>query len=280
VFRFSTPVPPRLSIELRAGTVDVETSATTETTVELVPLNDTRVTRDAIEAATVEQHGDAITVHLPERLGSFVGRGPSVAVRVAAPDVSGLRVKTGSADITARGSYATSVIDTGSGDIDVGVVVDSLRVNTGSGDVKVERVDNDAAVKTGSGDVLLGTVVGNVSFTSGSGDLEVVAAGRALVAKTGSGNVTVGTAPCDLRITTASGDTRIDAVDEGEVRIKAASGDVHAGIRSGTAVWLDVSTVSGRVRSGLAAADAPSPQERQVRLQLTTVSGDIELIRV
>ena len=94
---------------------------------------------------------------------------------------------------------------------------------------------------------MLGTVAGEVSFTSGSGDLELVAGGRALVAKTGSGNITIGTAPADVRVTTASGDIRIDAVDAGEIRVKAASGDVQAGVRAGTAAWLDVHTVSGRV---------------------------------
>ena len=280
MFRFSTPVPPRLSIETRAGTVEVETADTDETTVELVALNDAKVTHDAIAAATVEQRGDAVIVHLPERFGSFLGRGPSVAVRVAAPHESGLRVKTGSADLTARGTFTTTSIDTGSGDVEVGVVVDSLQVNSGSGDVNVERVDGDAAVRTGSGDVVLGTVGGEASFSSGSGDLDLVAGGRALVVKTGSGNVRVGTAPADLRITTASGRTRIDTVDHGEVRVKASSGDVQAGIRAGTAALLDVRTISGRVRSALDAAAEPASSDRQVRLQLSTVSGDIELTRV
>lgn len=280
MFRFSTPVPPRLSLELRAGSIAVDTADAAETTVELVPLDDSRVTSDAIDAAVVEQRGDDVVVHVSERRSSFVGRSPSIAIRVAAPDDSQLRVKTGSADVAASGRYGTTGIETGSGDIDVAVVVDSARINSGSGDVRIERVDKDVTVKTGSGDVVLGTVVGEVSFTSGSGDLELMAGGRALMAKTGSGSVVIGTAPADLRITTASGDTRIDSVDEGEVRVKAASGDVHAGVRGGTAAWLDVHTVSGRVRSGLESSSEPAAGERAVRLLLSTVSGDIELTRV
>jgi len=280
VFRFSTPVPPRLSVDLRAGTVAIATAETTETTVELVALDDSRATREAVDSARVEQHGDDVVVHVPERSGVLLGRGPNVAVRVAAPDGSALRVKTGSADLTARGRHGTTAVDTGSGDIDLGTVNDSARVNTGSGDVRIEHVEGDVRIKTGSGDVVLGTVVGEASFTSGSGDLDLVVGGRALVVKTGSGNVSIGTAPADLRITTASGDTRIDAVDGGEVRVKAASGDVQAGIRAGTAAWLDVHTVSGRVASGLDATTEPAVTDRRVRLQLSTVSGDIELTRV
>jgi len=80
MFRFSTPVPPRLSIETRAGTVEVDTAETDETTVELVALNDAKVTHDAIAGATVEQRGDAVNVHLPERFGSFIGRVPEPAL--------------------------------------------------------------------------------------------------------------------------------------------------------------------------------------------------------
>ncbi len=100
------------------------------------------------------------------------------------------------------------------------------------------------------------------------------------MAKTGSGNIIVGSAPADLRATTASGDIRIDVIAEGEVRAKAVSGDIHAGVQRGTAAWLDVHTVSGRVASGLDATVEPEARERTVRLELSTVSGNIELARV
>jgi len=61
---------------------------------------------------------------------------------------------------------------------------------------------------------------------------------------------------------------------------KAASGDIHAGVRQGTAAWLDVHTVSGRVASSLDATSAPADDDRTVRLHLSTVSGDIDLARV
>ena len=67
---------------------------------------------------------------------------------------------------------------------------------------------------------------------------------------------------------------------EVEVKAKAASGDIHAGVRQGTAAWLDVHTVSGRVASSLDAASAPADDDRTVRLHLSTVSGDIALARV
>ena len=39
-------------------------------------------------------------------------------------------------------------------------------------------------------------------------------------------------------------------------------------------------TISGRVTSGLEAGGEPVADEEQVRLQLETVSGDIDVVRV
>jgi hypothetical protein len=276
---FKTPIPPRLSIDLRAGSVTIETSDVDETTVEILPLNDSSVTLDALGATTVEQHGDDITVHIPGRFG-HIGRTPKLAVRISAPHDTRLRLKTGGADVVAIGRFGTSDVSTGSGDLTLGDFSDSLRVSSGSGDVRVESVANDVVVKTGSGDIDIVDVDGAASLSSGSGDLIVGGATRGLDAKTGSGDITVGSAPPALRATTASGDIRIDTVVQGEVRAKAASGDIHAGVRNGTAAWLDVRTVSGRVSSQLDAGGEPTDDERRVNLHLTTVSGDIDLARV
>ena len=278
--RFTTPVPPRLSLELRAGSITVETGETDETTVELVALNDSKATREAIDATTVDQRGDEIVVHVPARFAALPGRGPSIAMRVNAPHEAALRIKSGSAPVTATGRYGTTRIDTGSGDIEVGDIVDSGRVQSGSGDVRIQRVAKDIVVKTGSGDIAVGTFAGDASFGTGSGDIEVTEGGRGLEAKTGSGDISVGQAARDVRITTGSGRVSIDAADEGEVGVKAASGSIRVGVRDGTAVWLDVRSASGRVTSDLAPTGEPSPGERQLRLRLSTASGNIGLGRV
>ena len=230
MFRFSTPVPPRLSIEVQAGTVDVDTSTTDETTVELTPLNDSKSTTEAIEAATVEQHGDAIVVHVPQTVGSLIGRGPRVAVRVAAPDE-----RRPARQDRLGGRHRPRHVRH-DGDRHRQRRHRARRRRRLAARQHGQRRRAHRARRPGRrGEDRLGRrrcsapSRGEVSFTSGSGDLELVAGGRALVAKTGSGNVTVGTAPADVRITTASGDTRIDTVEEGEIRVKAASGDVQAG---------------------------------------------------
>jgi hypothetical protein len=276
---FETPTPPRLTVDLRAGVLTIDTAETDETTVAITPLNDSDVTLDALMSTTVEQRGDEVVVHVPSRFG-FLGRAPKLSIAITAPHGARLGLKSGSADIIATGRFGTSVVTTGSGDIALGDCTDSLRVSSGSGAVRVESVAKDLVAKTGSGNIEISDVDGEASLSSGSGDVIVGGASRGVEAKTGSGNITVRSAPPDLRATTASGDIRIDVAREGEVRAKAASGDIHAGVAAGTAAWLEVHTVSGRVASTLEASGEPTAEERRVRLQLSTVSGDIELARV
>jgi hypothetical protein len=59
------------------------------------------------------------------------------------------------------------------------------------------------------------------------------------------------------------------------------SGDVRAGLRPGLDVWLDIRSISGRIRSGLIPADGPrSDAGGLVELRAHTVSGDITLERI
>lgn len=276
---FPTPNPPRLTVETRAGTLTIDAADTDETAVTITALDDSEATLDALMSTTLYQRGDEIVVHVPSRFG-HLGRAPKLAIAVTAPHGTRLGLKTGSADVIANGRFGASEVTTGSGDITLGDCTDSVRVKSGSGAVRVESVAEDVVAKTGSGTITVASVEGGASLTSGSGDISVGGASRAVEARTGSGNITVRSAPPDLRATTASGDIRIDVAREGEVRAKAASGDIHAGVAAGTAAWLEVHSLSGRVASALEVGGEPTGDEKRVRLQLSTVSGDIELARV
>lgn len=257
--RFPTPRPPQLVIELRAGTIAIDTDDVDEATIDLHDrIGDTS---DALRDTVIEQRGDAIVVVAPKHDGLW-HRTVELDLRATVPAGTSLRIATGSASVTARGRYATT------------------SVRSGSGDVNVDAVDGDADVSTGSGRIAVGSVTGATDAKSGSGDVEVGTAGTSLRVKTGSGDVSVARGGDSLRATTGSGDVRIDAVERGDVNVRAASGDIRAGVRAGTAAWLDVRTVSGRVSSELDSASTPGDTDRQVRLHLQSVSGDIELLRV
>jgi hypothetical protein len=279
VHRFPTPIPPRLTVEFRSGSVTVRTEDTDETTVDLHGKRDDDATRRLIAETTIAQRGDEVVVLVPKRKG-LLGRSPDLVLAVTAPKLTTLAIESGSADVSVLGEVASSSITTGSGDIAVGHVAGSLRMSSGSGDVRAERIDGDAEVTTGSGDIGLEVVGGSASASSGSGNVRIGTGGVSLEVKTGSGDVEVGTAPHRISAKTGSGHVQIDSVRGGDVTARTASGDIRAGVLDGIAAWLDVRTVTGRVSSELAAAPEPGGDDDRVRLQLETVTGDIELTRV
>jgi hypothetical protein len=59
---------------------------------------------------------------------------------------------------------------------------------------------------------------------------------------------------------------------------KSTSGSVAIGVRKGTLVWLDLTTVSGRTTSNLLPEDGPEGgRERVLRVKAQTVSGNFTI---
>lgn len=237
---FQTPQPPTVVVEAGAGRVEITADETAQTTVELTPLD--AAGEATVAAATVEQRGSAIAVVLPRHGGLFRQSG-AVAVSITCPRDSTLDVRTGSAPVRARGAYAEAAIATGSGDVDVETVAGSARLKSGSGDIRVGGASGEVDTRTGSGDVEIDRLDGALQTKSGSGSLTVRHAGT------------------------------------GAIRATGASGDISIGIERGTAAWLDVSTVSGRVTQALDESEAPRPDQRQVQISARTVSGDLRVHR-
>ncbi|HWG55441.1 MAG TPA: DUF4097 family beta strand repeat-containing protein [Gaiellaceae bacterium] len=259
----------RLSVRNPGGDVRVETADVAETTVELVPLDDSDATRAAIDKAHVEARGDEVVVEIESRRGWSIaigewslGRSPKVGVRITCPYGSDLDVKTAAADVTASGRVGDTAVQTASGSVELVHVGGSLTLRTASGDVTVERVDGRATVQGVSGDIELGSVGGDLTVNAVSGD------------------VTVGDAGGDLSVTTVSGDQAVRAAGPGDVRLKAVSGDVEVLLRQGLRIRLDVNSVSGTISSELEVGDAPAAAERpEADLRVRTVSGDVRIGR-
>jgi putative adhesin len=265
---FSTAERARLKVRNPAGDVQVRTGDAGETMVELVPLDDSESTREAIEKARVDASGDEITVEVEGRgwsisIGDWgIGRSPKVSVRITCPPGSDLESYTASADLTTAGSLGT------------------VRVHTASGDSTVERVEGDLEVKTASGDLRVEWVQGRAEVNTVSGDVVVETALHGLAINSISGDVAAGEITGDLTVSSVSGDQRIRAAGPGEVALKAVSGDVQVAIRRGLRIRLDVNSVSGSIRSELEVSDAPVKAEGpETNLRVRTVSGDVKIAR-
>jgi len=266
VTTFETPGQVKLCVSIGSGDVRIDGSGEARTEVELVPLRDDEVTRTAIVEATVEarERGDRteVVVDLPRKGGwGFLGRGPSVGVRIRCPHGADAEVSTASADVATTGSLGDVEAKTASGDLAFDVV-GSLRATTASGDVVAQEILGKGDAKTASGDVLVRLGHGPLSLNLVSGD------------------VVVNEARAALSVATVSGDQEIGSVEAGEVKLQSVSGDVLVGVRSGKRLWIDATSVSGSMTSELPMDEGPGGTgEPEIELRARTVSGDVRIVR-
>ena len=249
---------PAIEVRNPGGSVTVEArEGVDELVVDITPL-------DGAAEQLVDRIGLFFTharlqVEVPERR---LLRTPSFAISVLTPPDADVRVATASADTTLRGRLGTA------------------ELTSASGDIAVEQCGR-LELRTASGDGRIGTATGPVTAATASGDLRVGSAAAGFKGRTASGDIAVEEATGDVSLSTASGDLTISRIDAGSVQAKTMSGDVEVGVVPGLRVWLDLSSVSGRMNSQLpdddgAAGEGPA----QVSLSLRSVSGDLRIRRV
>jgi DUF4097 and DUF4098 domain-containing protein YvlB len=266
---FDTPGSVSLQIKLPSGRVVVTAAEEGRTSVELVPIG--RGGRDALDNIVVdveELHGrHVIRIEQKDRFrwGPIqITWGSEVEVRVACPPGTNLELSAASTDVRASGELG------------------EVGIRTASGDVRLEHARGTLGVKTASGDVSVASTTGESAITTVSGDIEVGSVSGTLSGRAVSGDVGIGSLDGDLTLSTTSGDVSIRALTGGEMRVQTVSGDVRVGVGRGTRVWIDATSVSGTLESGLGidgeeptADDATRPT---VPLHVKTVSGDVAIV--
>lgn len=268
--QFSVSGPAELDVRLASGEVAIETTDDVDH-LELELIAHDEESQQLVDAARIElqeHHGrPQLLVDVPNRRNGvrgfafFFGR-QGITCRVRAPHGSFLSVRTKSADVSARGTFGGASITSASGDVEIERVEGGLNVKTASGDVRARFVRDGLSVQTASGDVHVDTVHGSVAANSASGD------------------VTVEEAYGDVNVATVSGDQEHGAVLRGTVAAHSVSGDVHIGVRRGSRVFLDCTTVSGDTSSELEiSSDSPAGDGPLVEIRAKSVSGDIQITR-
>lgn len=189
-------------------------------------------------------------------LSFAVGGGPRVDVEVHCPPEAALSLETRYGDIDIRGRSGKTAAKTGAGDI-VAEDCQSAVISTGAGDIRLPRV----------GEGKLNSGAGSVSVEDASGRLEV---------RTGSGDVHVGSATGPLVISSGAGDVHA-VVAEGSVEVRTGMGDVVIQVPSTVAVWQDLTTGMGEVRSRVPAHGEPEPGEPFVKVAAHSGAGDVTL---
>lgn len=274
---FETPGPTTLVVRSGAGHVIVTATETARTTVELTALN--AAGQDAVAEARVEQQRSGIVVDVPRHRGGLFRPHPAVGIEITVPTGSTLEVKAESADIEANGTFADAVVTSGSGEVQVGDVTGSAKLKSGSGAVAAGRIGKALVVTTGSGDVRVDHSGRTASVTAGSGDIRIAEVAGDVLTKTGSGDVEVERLGGTLVTKSGSGSLVVRRAASGSVKANGASGSITIGIEQGTAAWLDVSTLTGRVVQELDQTGAPTEDQPRVEITAHTVSGDLKVHR-
>lgn len=274
---FETPGPTTIVVRTGAGHVTVAAGDTDTTTVELTALNSAG--EEAIAQATVEQSRHTVVVHLPKHRSGLLWQGPSVGIDIVCPHGVALDLKSDSADLRATGQFQEASCATGSGDIDLETVTGAAKLRTGSGTITAGEVGQALSVSSGSGDINVEASRGSGSVKVGSGDISIGELDGQTVTKTGSGDVEVGRLGGSLVTKTGSGSLTVRCASTGSVHAAGASGDITIGVEQGTAAWLDVSTVSGRVSQELGESAGPTDDQNRIEITAHTVSGNLRIHR-
>jgi DUF4097 and DUF4098 domain-containing protein YvlB len=258
---FDTPGPIVARIEIVHGGVQVRADDRHDTTVTVRPRN----AASAADVTAAQQtqvtfrDGELLVRSTSRPRLLFFGSGPEIEVDVVLPAGSALDVRTTAGDITCTGRLGAADLESKHG----GVRIDeagSLRARSSSGSISAGAVAGETDATTAYGDVRVGE-------TAGPARLE-----------TGYGNVTVDRALGSLTGTTKYGQVRVGQAVRGSLVLETAYGEVEAGVREGTAAWLDVSAGAGRVRNLLTETEGPEGADETVEIHARTSYGDI-LIR-
>jgi DUF4097 and DUF4098 domain-containing protein YvlB len=266
---FHTPQPVELYVELGSGRIHAAAGDQEQTVVQVVG--------PRAEDFSVEQRDGRIDVIAPKSTLGSMFTSDRHDVTVSVPTGSDLATRAGSADTTAAGRWGTVQLRTGSGDVHLDDAEGSVLVESGSGDVRGHEIGGDLRVKSGSGDVDLGEVHGEIGISTGSGDVTIAHAHARASVKSGSGDTDIDVADADVSLDTASGTLTVRRAATGTIQARNVSGDVRVGVPTGTPVWTEISSITGRVVSSLESVGAPAEGQPYLEVRATTVSGDVHL---
>jgi hypothetical protein len=190
-------------------------------------------------------------------LSLFAGfRGATVDVEAHVPPGAEISLETGFGDISVSGTSGDAAAKTGAGDVNI-PEAGRVALHSGAGNVSVGQIGG-GSLRTGAGDIGIERSSGETELNSGSGDVSVLDA--------------VGT----LRIHTGAGDVNA-SISEGRIEVRSGMGDIIVRVPTGIAVWQDLTTGMGSVRSRIDSLGEPEPGEPFISVTARSGAGDVTL---
>jgi DUF4097 and DUF4098 domain-containing protein YvlB len=258
-WEFDATGPVQAEIELPAGSVNVAAKETSTVTVSLH--SGSKAGEKLIGETEVSFEGGTLAVRVPDRIR--LSGNASLDLEIELPEGSRVSASTASADMVLSGELGALDAKTASGEMKAGPVNGDVNLTTASGGIRLEAAAGEVRVETASGDVVIHRADGDI------------------FAKTASGSVTIGQAGQSVTVTSASGDIRLNRIATGLADASSISGDITVAVVPDTGVYLDISTLSGRVSSELHSDIGASPGngEPDLTVACRSISGNVRLIR-
>ncbi len=276
---FATPTPPKLRIDIPRGRITIAASDTGETEISLFAPRGDADALAWIDQTEIADIGGEIVVRNPvRRWFGLIHCGP-IEATIKTPIGAAATLTMGAGKVETTGVLGPVTANTGAGNVRIEACGEA-RLRTGSGNVEVERASGGVDAKTGAGQVTIRAAGADVRVTTGAGSAHLGEIAGAARLTTGHGDIEIEHAGGGaVEAFTAAGNIEVMRADRGLVRAKTVSGRVSVGVPAGVAALLDISTMSGRVRSDLAASGPPGDGEPHVELVLSTVSGNVNVAR-
>jgi hypothetical protein len=277
---FDTPDPITATVHVVAGDVRISAGDRDTTSVSVEPTDaSSDEDRKAAELTRVEYTNGQLLVRAP-KLRSWVPRstGGSINVTIELPAGSGVHGGSGLADFTCDGPLGECRIKTGLGHIRL-EQAGTLSLKTGIGDISVNRATGHAELTAGSGEVRVRELESSAVIKNSNGDTWVGLASGDLRVSAANGAISIEQARASVVAKSANGDVRLGEAVRSSVVLESKLGDLEVGIPEGTAAWLDVRAIAGRVHNALEAADGPEPSAETVEVRARTSAGDVVIKR-
>ncbi|MET7465325.1 DUF4097 family beta strand repeat-containing protein [Nonomuraea sp. NPDC005501] len=276
---FDTPEPIFVTIDLMAADVRIRAGDRADTVVGIRPqdASDDAAVQSAAQTQVEYAQGRLLVKSPKPTTRSWFWQGGSMDVTVELPAGSRVDART-TGDIRAEGRLGESRFDTADGDIWLDETGD-LQLNTANGDITVVRSTGHTDITTANGGIRVREIDGSAVIKTANGDITLGDVTGDLRMKTAYGDITVDRAQASVAARTATGDVRIGEVARGTAVLETSSGEIEAGIREGTAAYLDARTEYGSVHVSLAASDGPDRTDETVEVRARTSYGDIVIRR-
>lgn len=274
---YATPAPIIVELSLLVATVRITATDRTDTVVEVRPTREgNKHDTQAADQTHISFGNGRLTVKQPKP--KLLGNKGTIDVTIEVPTGSTLRGEAAVAELRTQGRLGECRFHTSSGDLEV-AQAGPVRLETSAGRISMEQASGHTEVTTGTGELWLREIDGTAVIKNSNGVTTLGNVTGDLRVSVANGDVSIERAHATVAVKSATGSIRVGEIIRGAILLETGVGDVEVGIRQGTAAYLDLRTITGRVINDLAAVPSPDTTAETAKITAHTMTGDLFIHR-